>query len=222
MKRTLGVALTLALVVALAGCSTQSRTKKGAAVGAAAGAVAGAVIGKASGNTAVGAILGAAIGGAAGAYIGRYMDKQAEEMEKELADAEVKRVGEGIEVTFDSGILFDVDSAALHAGAMANLTKLAAILKKYDETVILIEGHTDATGSEEHNLELSRRRAQAVADYLAAQGVDPGRFTVVGYGEAQPVASNETPEGRQANRRVELAIMASEDLKAAAQQGTAG
>ncbi len=205
-----------------AGCSSQSRTKKGAVIGAAAGAVTGAVIGKASGNTAVGAIIGAAVGGAAGAYIGRYMDKQAEEIKNDIAGAKVERVGEGIRITFESGILFAVDKAALQPEATTNLDKLAVILKKYDDTDILIEGHTDATGSEEHNLDLSRLRAQSVANRLSADNVNPARFTIMGYGESQPVATNETPDGRQANRRVEVAIMANDKLKKVAEEETAG
>jgi outer membrane protein OmpA-like peptidoglycan-associated protein len=218
MKRVMTVALVMVLVVAIAGCSGQSRARKGAAVGAAAGAVVGAVV---SDNSVVGAIVGAAVGGAAGAYIGRYMDKQAEEMEKELENAEVERVGEGIQITFESGILFDVDKATLHPGAKANLDKLAGILNKYEDTDVLIEGHTDATGSEEHNLELSRQRAQSVANHLASNDVPPTRFTIMGYGESQPVATNDTAEGRQANRRVELAVMANEDLKEEAKKETA-
>lgn len=221
MKRIIAHILIFSLLITIVGCSSQSRTKKGAAIGAAAGAVAGAVVGKASGNTVVGAIVGAAVGGAAGAYIGRYMDKQAEEMERELADADVERVGEGIQITFESGILFDVDKAALQPGAKANLDKLAVILNKYEDTDVLIEGHTDATGSEEHNLELSRQRGQSVANHLAGAQVNPTRFTIMGYGESQPMATNDTPEGRQANRRVEIAVMANEDLKETAKKDTA-
>jgi outer membrane protein OmpA-like peptidoglycan-associated protein len=222
VKRVLSHVLILSLLIAVAGCSSQSRTKKGAVIGAAAGAVTGAVIGKASGNTAVGAIIGAAVGGAAGAYIGRYMDKQAEEIQRDIEGAKVERVGEGIRITFESGILFDVDKAALRPEAKANLDKLAVILNKYDDTDVLIEGHTDATGSEEHNLDLSRLRAQSVSNQLAADKVNPARFSIMGYGESQPVETNETSEGRQANRRVEVAIMANDELKKVAEQETSG
>jgi outer membrane protein OmpA-like peptidoglycan-associated protein len=146
------------------------------------------------------------------------MDKQAAEIEQDIAGAKVERVGEGIKITFDSGIMFDVGKSALRPAAMTNLTELARILKKYDDTNILIEGHTDATGSEEMNLTLSQQRAQAVSNYLAAQNVDSTRFTIMGYGESQPIASNETDYGRQQNRRVELAIMANEKLKKAAEK----
>ncbi|MCX5752707.1 MAG: OmpA family protein [Candidatus Krumholzibacteria bacterium] len=199
-----------------------SRTMKGTGIGAAAGGVVGGIIGKQAGNTAVGAIIGAAVGGAAGAYIGHYMDKQAEEIQADLEGAKVERVGEGIKITFDSGILFDVNKAALRSVAKTNLDKLAAILNKYPDTNILIEGHTDATGTDELNLELSRNRAGSVSNYLAGLGVDPSRFTAMGYGESQPIATNDTEEGRQQNRRVELAIMANDKLKKAAEQKSAG
>ncbi len=199
-----------------------SRTMKGTGIGAAAGGVVGGIIGKQTGNTAVGAIIGAAVGGAAGAYIGNYMDKQAEEMQADLEGAKIERVGEGIKITFDSGILYDVNKATLRSEAKMNLDKMAAILNKYPDTNILIEGHTDATGTDEHNLELSRNRASSVSNYLAGLGVDPARFTAMGYGESQPIATNDTDDGRQANRRVELAIMANDKLKKAAEQKSAG
>jgi outer membrane protein OmpA-like peptidoglycan-associated protein len=199
-----------------------SRTMKGTGIGAAAGGVVGGIIGKQTGNTAVGAIIGAAVGGAAGAYIGNYMDKQAEEMQADLEGAKIERVGEGIKITFDSGILYDVNKATLRSEAKTNLDKMAVILNKYPDTNILIEGHTDATGTDEHNLELSRNRASSVSNYLAGLGVDPARFTAMGYGESQPIATNDTDEGRQQNRRVELAIMANDKLKKAAEQKSAG
>lgn len=199
-----------------------SRTQKGGAIGAATGAVVGGVIGNQAGNTAAGAIIGAAVGGAAGAYIGHYMDEQAAEMERDLEGAKVERIGEGIKITFDSGLLFDVDKAALKTKSKENLGELAVILNKYDDTEILLEGHTDATGSEEHNLELSRARAQSVANYLAEQQVKATRFTIMGYGESQPIASNDTPDGRAGNRRVEVAIYANDDLKKVAEEKTEG
>ncbi len=200
-------------ILGAVGCSSWSRTEKGAVIGTASGAAAGAAIGHAAGNTAVGAIIGAAVGGAAGAYIGHYMDKQAEEIERDLEGAHVERIGEGIKITFDSGILFDVNKADLRAPGKRDLEQLSAILIKYPDTDILIEGHTDSTGTHEHNLSLSVARAQAAANDLASQQVDATRFTIMGYGEDQPVASNATAEGRQANRRVEIAIMANDKLK---------
>jgi outer membrane protein OmpA-like peptidoglycan-associated protein len=218
MKRIVSLVLVFALLVAAAGCASMSRKEKGAVIGAGSGAVLGAVIGKQAGNTALGAILGAAVGGAAGAYIGNYMDKQAAEIERDLDGATVERVGEGIKITFDSGILFAVGKSDLQSAARTNLTNLATILNKYPDTEVLIEGHTDATGSDESNLTLSRNRAQSVANYLESLQVLPTRFTIMGYGESQPVADNGTEAGRQANRRVELAIMANDKLKGVAQQ----
>jgi outer membrane protein OmpA-like peptidoglycan-associated protein len=195
-----------------------SRRDKGVAIGAGTGAVVGGAIGSASDNTALGAILGAVIGGAAGGVIGNYMDDQAEEMERDLEGATIERVGEGIKVTFDSGILFDVDRADLRPEAQQNLIKLAEILNKYEDTNILLEGHTDSDGSEEYNMNLSERRARAVSSFLAAQAVMAQRMNVMWYGELQPVADNSTAYGKQQNRRVEVAIMANEELKKAAEE----
>ena len=220
MKKLTAIILVISLSFALYGCSSWSRTQKGAAAGAAAGGAVGAAIGHQHGNTALGAILGAAIGGAAGAYIGNYMDKQAEEIERDIEGAKVERVGEGIKITFDSGIMFDFDKSALRTEAQENLTNLSVILNKYEDTDILIEGHTDDTGPEVYNLELSERRAESVAEHLNKQQVASGRFTIVGYGEVQPVGDNSTDAGRQQNRRVEIAIMANDNLKKAAEDKT--
>jgi outer membrane protein OmpA-like peptidoglycan-associated protein len=214
--KTIRITLIVLLLVNAMGCASMSRTQKGAAVGTASGAAAGAVVGHAAGNTLLGAIIGGAVGGAAGAYIGHYMDEQAKEMEQDLQGAKIERVGEGIKITFDSGILFDVDKAELRPIAKQNLGELATILKKYPDTNILVEGHTDATGTEEHNLSLSVARAQATANYITGLQVDPTRFTIMGYGESQPIADNSTAAGRQANRRVDIAVMANDKLKKAA------
>jgi outer membrane protein OmpA-like peptidoglycan-associated protein len=222
MKRMLALLLIFMLVLGTVSCSSWSRKEKGAAGGAAAGGVIGGLIGHAAGNTAVGVILGAAIGGAAGAYIGDYMDKQAAEIERDIEGARVERVGEGIKITFDSGILFDVNKAALKNASKQELGELAVILNKYQDTNILLEGHTDSTGSEEHNLDLSRLRAQSVSNELAANGVNPSRFTIMGYGESQPIADNSTTEGRAQNRRVEVAIYANDKLKKVAQEKAEG
>ncbi|HEU4365258.1 MAG TPA: OmpA family protein [Candidatus Krumholzibacteria bacterium] len=216
------VTYALVLAMAVSGCSSMSRTQKGAVGGAAAGAAIGGVIGHQSGNTAVGAIIGAAVGGAAGAYIGNYMDKQAAEMERDLEGAKIERIGEGIKITFDSGLLFDVDKSDLKPASRTNLTELAVILNKYPDTNILLEGHTDATGTDEHNRELSIRRANSVSTYLAAQQVMETRFTVMGYGEDQPIASNESADGRAQNRRVEVAIYANDKLKKVAEDKAGG
>jgi outer membrane protein OmpA-like peptidoglycan-associated protein len=221
MKKLFLIVLIVSMIIFSAGCAA-SRTTKGTVIGAGAGAVLGGVIGKATGNTVLGAIIGAAVGGAAGAYIGNYMDKQAAEIEQDIEGATVERIGEGIKITFDSGILFDVNKAGLKSLSQENIAKLAKILNKYDDTNILLEGHTDATGSEEYNLDLSNKRAQSVANYLAINAVSATRFTIMGYGEVQPIASNETDDGRQLNRRVDIAIMANDKLKKAAKQQTEG
>jgi outer membrane protein OmpA-like peptidoglycan-associated protein len=220
MKKILILSIVICFVIASVNCASWGRKEKGAAVGAGAGAVVGGVIGKAAGSTIVGAIIGAAVGGAAGLYIGNYMDKQAKEIERDIEGAKVERIGEGIKITFPSGILFDVDKAVVKEETKTELAELSQILNKYPDTDILIEGHTDSTGSEEHNLTLSRQRAQSVANYLAVQKVDATRFTIMGYGEEQPVATNETEAGRQLNRRVDIGIMANDKLKKAAEEKT--
>jgi len=218
LRKSVVVVLIIAMAAFSFSCSSSSKTKKGAVIGAAAGGVLGAVVGNRAGNTIVGAIVGAAVGGAAGAYIGNYMDNQADEMKEDIDGAKIERVGEGIKITFDSGILFDVNKSDLKPVAKTNLENLASILNKYEDTNILIEGHTDNTGSDEYNMQLSERRSQAVANYLATLNVDATRFTIMGYGESQPIATNETVEGRAQNRRVELAIMANEKLKKVAEE----
>jgi len=222
MKRTLIAVLTICLVLSSVGCASWSKTAKGAAIGAAGGAVVGGVIGKIAGNTLLGALAGAALGGAAGAFIGRHMDKQAEEMRRDLQGAKVERVGEGIKITFDSGLMFDVNKYDLRTASQENLAKLAAILNKYPDTNILVEGHTDSTGTREINMPLSENRAKAVAHYLATLNVQSARFTVHGYGPDQPLGDNATADGRQTNRRVDLAIMANEKLKKIAQESVKG
>ena len=221
MKKVVVVMIAALVLTTMVGCGW-SRKAKGAAIGAGAGAVVGGVIGDKAGNTAVGAILGAAIGGAAGAYIGNYMDKQAAEIEQDLEGASVERIGEGIKITFDSGILFDVNSSTMQPAAKENLANLAEILNKYPDTDVLVEGHTDATGGNDHNLDLSLRRAQSVSNYMTGLQVTANRFRIMGYGEDQPIATNETAAGRQENRRVEIAIFANDKLKDAARKKTEG
>ena len=159
------------------------------------------------------------MGGVAGATIGAYMDKQAEELEADLEGATVERIGEGIKITFDSGILFGFDKYDLQNESKENIRNLAEILNKYEDTNILVEGHTDSFGSEEYNEKLSKRRAYEVYEYIADQAVDMNRMTVQFYGEEKPVANNETEAGRALNRRVEVAIFANEKLKKAAENG---
>ena len=218
MRRVLVLMLTAVLVFGLFGCASMTRRDTGILIGAAGGALAGAAIGNASGNPAVGAILGAVVGGAAGGIIGNYMDDQAAEMEADLEGATIERVGEGIKITFDSGILFDVDNAELRYEAKENIARLAEILNKYEDTNIMLAGHTDSDGAEDYNMALSERRARAVENYLAEREVSNPRMSSAWYGESRPVADNSTLEGKQANRRVEVAIMANEELKKAAEE----
>jgi outer membrane protein OmpA-like peptidoglycan-associated protein len=213
------IAILLCISIVMMGCGT-SKAVQGGAIGAGAGALVGAVIGKIAGNTAAGAIVGAAVGGTAGALIGHNMDKQAAEMKKDLSGAKVERVGEGIKITFASGILFKTGSSELSSSAKENIASLAKILNKYEDTNILIEGDTDSEGSTEFNQKLSERRAQAVADYTKSLGVLGMRISTIGRGETNPVASNETVDGRAQNRRVEVAIFANDKMKKAAENGT--
>ncbi len=218
MKRNIVLPMILSSALLISSCNT-TRTFKGGAIGAGAGSVIGGAIGSRSNNTAKGAILGAVVGGTAGALVGKYMDKQAAELENDIKGAKIERIGEGIKITFNSGILFGFDSSDLTAEASENIGKLSETLKKYDDTEILIEGHTDDKGTESYNQKLSERRAGSVASSLIASGVASKRITQVGYGETQPIADNSTDAGRSQNRRVEVAIYANEKLKKAAERG---
>ena len=229
IAKNLSFFLVALMLVFSVGCNT-SRAVKGGAAGGAAGGVIGGIIGKNNGSGTKGAIIGSVVGGAAGAVIGRYMDKQAAEIEEEVPGAQVDKVvgvdenGDstttGIVVTFDSGVLFGFGKYALTEASKAELERMEKVFEKYPETDITIEGHTDAVGSEASNQRLSEQRAASVADYLAELGISRERFEVTGYGETQPVASNETDEGRTANRRVEVSVLANEQLAQKAQDGT--
>ncbi|NCS88271.1 MAG: hypothetical protein AUK34_09165 [Ignavibacteria bacterium CG2_30_36_16] len=220
MKKIKGILLisSIALSIFLYGCGA-SNAVKGGVIGGVAGGVVGGVIGDQLGNTVLGAIIGAAVGGTAGVLIGNYMDKQAEEMQNDIAGAEIERVGEGIKITFDSGILFATNSSTLEPEAKRNIIKLATILNKYPDTNILVTGHTDSDGTDDYNQALSERRAKAVSDYATMQGVPSSRFSVIGLGENEPVATNDTEDGKHLNRRVEIAVFANEELKKAAEEG---
>ncbi|MDQ7948219.1 MAG: OmpA family protein [Pedobacter sp.] len=216
---TLGIALAVGSM-AMQGCDSLTNTQKGAGIGAAAGGVIGGIIGKKAGNTAVGAIIGAAVGGTAGGFIGRRMDKQAAEIQKAIPNAEVIREGEGIIVKFDNGILFDFDKFELKDVAKTNIQSLAGSLNQYPGTDVKVIGHTDSRGTEEYNMTLSQKRAAAVKAYAVSQGVPSARLITVGKGFAEPIADNATDEGRAANRRVEIVIVANDQLKKeASQQG---
>ena len=213
------LSLALATVGILgSGCDSLTKTQKGAAIGAGAGGTIGAFIGKAAGNTALGAIIGGAVGGTAGAFIGRNMDRQAAEIKQTVPGATVTREGEGILVKFDSGILFDTDKSDVKPAAQANLQKLATSLQNNPNTNILIVGHTDNTGSDSHNMDLSVRRAESVKSYIAGNNVSTSRLTTSGKGESEPIADNTTVDGRAQNRRVEIVIVANDQMKQQAKQ----
>jgi outer membrane protein OmpA-like peptidoglycan-associated protein len=203
-------AAAVALVATMSGCSSLNQTQRGAVIGAGAGGAVGAAVGAATGSTARGAIIGAAVGGVAGAVIGAQMDRQREELASELEGARVERYGEGLLITFASGLLFDFDSSVVRGAARENLTNLAQSLRNYPDTEVLIVGHTDSQGSDSYNQGLSERRSAAARDYLVSQGVASNRIRTMGLGESEPVASNDTDAGRAQNRRVEVAIFANE------------
>jgi outer membrane protein OmpA-like peptidoglycan-associated protein len=218
MKGSIILLVVVSLAIGSLSCSGASKGQKGAGIGAGVGALAGAVIGHQSGNKAAGAIIGGVTGGIAGAVIGDYMDKQAAEMKTDLSGAEVERAGDGIKVTFGAGILFDVDKYGLRSDARTEIARMAEILAKYADTYVRIEGHTDADGSESYNQTLSERRASAVTAYLSEKGISAGRLKNFGFGESRPVASNESPDGKQANRRVEVIIEPNEELRRQAEE----
>lgn len=206
MKNRLLAIVLAATTVGASACASMNNKERGAVIGASAGAAVGGVIGNNTGSTARGAIIGAVVGGAAGAVIGHQMDQQAKEIQQTVPGAKVERVGEGILVTFDSGLLFDFNSDRIRPDAAANLTNLASSLNKFGESKIMIVGHTDSVGDDAYNMGLSNRRATSASAYLQSRGVPASRITTTGRGEAEPVASNDTDAGRQQNRRVEIAI----------------
>ncbi|SDS57857.1 Outer membrane protein OmpA [Gillisia sp. Hel1_33_143] len=224
LKTIAAVFMAASLLVGCEATKNANNKQKGAVIGATSGAVLGGVIGNNTkgGNTALGAIIGGVVGGAAGGYIGTRMDKQAKQIEQEIPGAEVERVGEGINVTFDesSGVYFDSEKYSVNAKSQETLKKLIGIFKEYPDTNVLVEGHTDDTGSESYNLTLSKNRAQAVTSYLVNNGLSSGRFDTKWYGESQPKYDNTTEDGRAKNRRVELAIVANEKMKQEAEQAT--
>jgi outer membrane protein OmpA-like peptidoglycan-associated protein len=213
------VALTLAIVFLAAGCSTMKENKK-TTIGAVTGAVVGAGVGYAIGGG-TGAGVGTAVGALAGGTIGYLFDKQEKEFKQALADSEAasiqreqriideskQREQEVLVLTFKSDFFFDVDSAMLKPGGYKDIDRAAAVLNRYPETSLRVEGHTDSTGSEDYNLELSEKRAMAVKNQLLSQNVDATRIQTIGFGEGKPVADNNTASGRQLNRRVEIVIV---------------
>jgi len=215
----LSLAVIFSLNLSCTAIQNSNKTQRGAGIGVAAGALVGGLIG---GNIG-GALIGAAIGGAAGGLIGNKMDKQANKIEEAVPGAEVKRVGEGIQIIFDdkSGVNFGFDSAELTTDAKKNLDAVAEIFLEFPDTELMIEGHTDSVGDDNYNMKLSKRRADAVANYLKAKGVTGNRFKVEAFGETRPRFENDTKEGQAKNRRVEIGVAANEqmiqDAKAQAQ-----
>ncbi|WP_305882300.1 OmpA family protein [Desulfomicrobium sp. ZS1] len=214
MKKSILIVLVVA--IAISGCATmdqQSKTTKGATYGAAGGAAAGAIVGQIIGKdtkgTLIGAAAGAAIGGLAGAGVGRMMDNQEADMRQALSQSEevaVRREGDLLALTLKGDVTFAVDSDVVLPGLYTEIERIAQILVKYPQTTIVVEGHTDSTGSDAYNQGLSERRAWSVQRLLVERGVNPSRITAMGYGESRPVATNDTPEGRQMNRRVEIRV----------------
>lgn len=203
----------MVFLLLLTSCMPQTKTGQGGLYGAAGGAAAGAAIGQAVGRdtegTLWGAAIGAALGGAAGAGVGRMMDNQERDMRQALAASEaasVRREGNLLSIMFKSDMTFDVDSATVRPGLYPEIDRVAGVIRQYPQTLIRVEGHTDSTGSEDYNMRLSRRRAQAVADLLVQRGVAMSRIQLLGYGESSPVATNATESGRQMNRRVEIKV----------------
>ncbi len=209
----------LSLGTVLTSCESvknTNKTQRGAAIGAVAGGLLGAVLGNnigKGGNGALGAVLGGVIGGVAGGVIGKKMDKQAREIQTALPGAQVERVGEGIRLVLgENSVRFDTNKSTLTAGAKANLDKLIPVFKNYEDTDLVIYGYTDSSGKPEYNLTLSEQRAASVKTYLASKGLNINRVTTTGLGVADPIATNDTAEGKAQNRRVEFAITANEKM----------
>jgi outer membrane protein OmpA-like peptidoglycan-associated protein len=219
--------LVLSITMLMSSCDSiqnANNTQKGAGIGAVAGAVLGGVLGNnlgKGGNSALGAAIGGVVGGVAGGVIGKKMDKQAREIDTALPGAQVERVGEGIKLVLnENSVRFDTNKSSLTPAAKANLDKLIPVFTEYNHTNITIFGYTDSSGAVDYNLKLSGERASSVKNYLIGKGLDPKRFTIQGMGIADPIATNDTPEGKSLNRRVEFAIVADEIMLKEAQQET--
>ena len=214
MKKTILYITAVSMLVF--GCKTMNKQQKGTAIGAAGGAAVGALVTKGS---VWGILIGAAVGGTAGNLIGKKMDKQAKELKQAVPTAQVERVGEGIDLTFESGLMFAINSSDISDTYKSDLSGAADVFKKYPETNIVIEGHTDDTGSDDYNMTLSEKRAKAVKAFLVSKGVAENRLTDKWYGETQPKYPNDSEANRQKNRRVELAIFANDKMKEEAKSG---
>ncbi len=209
MKQITSILVSFVLVTFIFSCAgpTQQErgTRTGALIGSAAGAILGQAIGRNTAATILGAGIGAAIGGISGNQIGAYMDRQEQELRTAMAASEaasIQRTQNVLTATFKSEVLFDFDSSTLKPGAYREMDRVARILNKYPQTMIRVEGYTDATGSEAYNQALSERRAIAVKNALTQRSVDPARIQTVGYGESQPISSDDAM-----NRRVSIVII---------------
>jgi outer membrane protein OmpA-like peptidoglycan-associated protein len=209
MKKWISILLTLSLALSLLSCAGPTQQNRGAKTGAIIGAIGGALLGQAIGRntegTLLGAGIGAAVGGLAGHQIGAYMDRQEAELRAAMAAsdaASIQRTQDVLTATFKGEVFFDLDSTLLKPGAYAEISRIANILNRYPQTNIRVEGHTDSRGTEQYNQDLSQKRADAVKNALVQQGVNPARIVTVGYGESQPISSNDA-----ANRRVNVVII---------------
>lgn len=217
MTKPFRLVVPLAAAVLLAGCATtdpysgqtnRNQTGTGAAIGAVVGAAAGALSGDGSTSRRDRALVGAAVGAAAGAGVGAYMDRQEQQLRQSTQGTGigVDRRGDDIVLNMPSEVTFGFDSSELTSSARSALNDVARVLTQYDDTRVNIGGHTDSTGDAGYNQRLSERRAQAVGNYLSRAGVASGRLNMTGYGENQPVANNNTEQGRAQNRRVEITL----------------
>jgi len=210
MKSKLGIVMLIPILLWTLSCAetkevAKTKTAQGAAIGAAAGAATGAIIGAQSGKAGTGAVIGGVAGAVIGGGVGYYLDKQKKELEQ-IPNTEVEKKEDRLLVKMSNAVLFDVNSAALKPEASGTMNQMADVMVRYPETDILVKGHTDSTGSEKDNQDLSERRATMVKNHLIDRGVTHQRVTAMGFGETMPIASNDTPEGRAQNRRVEIEI----------------
>ena len=217
MRNTLMIAA-VASGLALSGCATDpytgQQTLNKSALGALAGAAGGATISKATGGDKTG--RDAAIGAALGAGVGYYMDRQAKQLQQQMAGTGVTvtpNANGNIDLVMPGNITFSLDDATLNNSFKPTLDKLASTMNEYNQNTITIAGHTDSKGADAYNMDLSRKRAYAVANYLSARGVASNRINVVAYGESRPVADNNSEYGRQQNRRVELTVNAPNSVR---------
>lgn len=209
--KMLCVALSLSLLCSCA--PPQTKTGQGGMYGAAGGAAAGALIGQAAGknteSTLIGAAVGAALGGLAGAGVGRMMDNQERDMRNALATSEaaaVRREGNLLAISLKGDVTFDHNSATVRPGLYGEIDRISNVLIQYPQTVIRVEGHTDSTGSDTYNMNLSQRRAEAVKNLIVQRGVPYNRVETMAFGESMPIAGNNTEAGRRMNRRVEIKV----------------